>query len=53
MELRFIMKFETLICIWILVNPIGIFELATHENDAFSLYFSSYTITDPQKPENL
>ena len=40
MKLGLLMNFDTLICIWILVFPIGIIEVST-ERMNFLLYFSS------------
>ena len=41
MKLRLLMKSGTLICIWILVFPIGIIEVSTSQTWHFLHYFSS------------
>ena len=41
MKLIFIMNSDTLICIWILVIPIGIFEVSNNWKLFYLLYFSS------------
>ena len=37
-ETSLLMKSDTLICLWILVFPIGIFEIRLHENEVFTLF---------------
>jgi len=44
---------DTLICLWILVIPIGIIEVSTHVNVVFDFISVTYTITDLQAPETL
>ena len=44
---------DTLICLWILVFPIGIKNVRTHVVDVFDFISVPYTITDVQVPETL
>jgi len=41
MKLSLLMNFVTLICLWIMVVPIGIIEISTSSKYCFCLYFSS------------
>jgi hypothetical protein len=45
------MKTDTLIWMWILEYPIGLFEVRTQKNDVFGFISVLYTITDIQAPE--
>ena len=45
-EISFIMDYDTFICIWILVFPIGIIQVSNPRKWSFLLYFSYFTITN-------
>ena len=47
------MNSDTLICIWILVFPIGIIEVSTARNEVFYFISVPCTITDLLAPETL
>ena len=53
MNLDLLMNSDTLICICILVFPIGIIEVSKPENEVFSFISVPCTNTDLQVPENL
>jgi len=47
------MNYGTLICLWILVFPIGKIEFRPHLNVVFDFISVPYTITDLQASETL
>jgi len=51
MKLNLLMNSDTLICLWILVFPIGIFEISISHKSSFDFISVPYTITDLQSPE--
>ena len=53
MKLGLLMNSGTLICLWILVLPIGIIEVSTSRKCFFDIISVPYTITDFQAPETL
>ena len=53
MKLVLLMNSDTLICIRILVFPIGIIEVSTQRQCSYLFHFIPYTINDLQAPENL
>jgi len=53
MKLGFRMKSDTLICIWILLFRIGLFEVSTLRKCGFCLFSVGFTITDLQTTETV
>jgi len=53
MKLILLMYSDSLFCIWILVIPIGITEISTHEYEVFYFISVPYTNSDIQVPETL
>ena len=47
------MNTDTLICLWILVNPFGLIELSTSRKCRFDFISVPYTTTELQAPETL
>ena len=53
MKLSLLLNYDTLICLWIFIYSIGIFEVTTSRNCFFYIISVPYTITDLQAPETL
>ena len=53
MKLKLLMNSDTLICLWLLVFPIGIIEVSTSRKCCFWLYFSSLQDYWPPSTWNL
>ena len=53
MKLCLLINSYTLICLWILVFPIGIIEISTSRKSFFDFLYVPYMITDLQAPETL